>query len=87
MRPAFPRFCLLSPTPPPVSPSVPRHVGLAVVPGSAFEVPSGDMRIRLSCAKDDIAELETAMDVLAVAVARVCAEGKAAEVRRLDTGS
>jgi len=53
------------------------RVGLAAVPGSAFEVASTDLRLRLSCAREELSDLETAMGVVERAVAIVCEEGRA----------
>lgn len=48
--------------------------GLAVVPGSAFDMPSESMLCRLCCAKKEIKELERGLRVIDRALARVLRE-------------
>jgi len=52
------------------------YVGLAAVPGSAFEMPGSELRLRLSCAREDLADLSDAMRVIERAVGIVCEEGR-----------
>ena len=51
-------------------------IGLAAVPGSAFEVRPSDMHLRLSCAREELSDLETAMGVVERAVCIICTESR-----------
>jgi len=48
--------------------------GVATVPGSAFDVSGGDLRLRLSCAREDLADLDRAMDAIDFGVAALRAD-------------
>ena len=51
-------------------------IGLAAVPGSAFEVDPSDVHLRLSCAREELSDLEMAMNVVERAVCIICEQGR-----------
>jgi aspartate/methionine/tyrosine aminotransferase len=53
------------------------RVGVACVPGSAFEVPPTDLRLRLSCAREEFGDLVKAMNAIEFGVTALCAAAAA----------
>jgi len=49
--------------------------GLAVIPGAAFSMQSADMLIRINCAKDDVRDIDKALNVIDRAIARILKVG------------
>lgn len=48
------------------------HVGVAAVPGSAFEVDSSKLKLRFSCACDSMKDLTDAMNTIEYGVGIIC---------------
>jgi aspartate/methionine/tyrosine aminotransferase len=48
------------------------YCGVAAVPGSAFEVPGETLKLRFSCACDNIKDLEAAMNAIEYGVQYIC---------------